>query len=296
MGVIVHTDADSADVVLGAHDASMHPDAAAEASRFALERAKPLLLHSESDDSRPTNLTHGTLYRSSGRRSLLLPHEAIATGCVPDLTVERDPSDPEACEWQELASVSFVGHVAAGIGSLAYLLRGREHFHGFRLRGKLLAAIESSGAVRTHFVRRGRNLGPPMTGIDQDALLREMRREYVRSVFRNPYSLCIRGAGNWSYRLFEALAAGRIPVLIDTDSVLPLDGSVDWSQHLCRIPIRHMTRAGDLIAEFHRNLGPEGLHRMQLRNRQLWLGRLEPGAFFEDALRRLAGLRSAPGS
>lgn len=293
IGSVMPTDAESADVVLGAHDQSLFPGPAFAAARFAMERGKPLLLHSESDDSRPSKLPHGTLLRSSGRRSMLAQHEAIATGCVPDLVAELEGSYPDVCAWQQRPSVSFIGHVAGGVGSLAYLRRGWEHFYGFRLRGKVLDAIESSGAVRTHFVRRRRNLGPPMAGVDEDSLRRQMRREYVQSVFENPYSLCIRGAGNWSYRLFETLAAGRIPILIDTDSVLPLEDAIDWAQHLCRIPIQHLPRAGALIAEFHGHLGPQGLVAMQIRNRRLWLERLEPGAFFEQALRRVAETRSA---
>ena len=38
-----------------------------------------------------------------------------------------------------------------------------------------------------------------------------------------PYQLAGRGAGNWSHRFYEVLAAGRIPVLIDTDSMWPID-------------------------------------------------------------------------
>ena len=32
----------------------------------------------------------------------------------------------------------------------------------------------------------------------------------------SPYILCVRGAGNYSARFYEALALGRIPVLVNT--------------------------------------------------------------------------------
>jgi len=34
-----------------------------------------------------------------------------------------------------------------------------------------------------------------------------------------------------SYRLYEALCCGRIPVFIDTDCVLPYDFMIDWKKY-----------------------------------------------------------------
>ena len=47
------------------------------------------------------------------------------------------------------------------------------------------------------------------------------RREYVENIRRNLFTFCYRGAGNFSYRLYDVLMMGRIPILIDTDCVFP---------------------------------------------------------------------------
>ena len=39
----------------------------------------------------------------------------------------------------------------------------------------------------------------------------------------NLYGLCVRGFGNFSFRLGETLMMGRIPILIDTECILPFD-------------------------------------------------------------------------
>ena len=101
----------------------------------------------------------------------------------------------------------------------------------------------------------------------------------------------MRGAGNWSFRFFETLSAGRIPVLIDTDSALPLEDRVDWSLHVCRVPVGRLPEAAEIVAAHHRGLGPAGFREVQLRNRELWLGALEPGRFIADSLARTAGRR-----
>lgn len=288
-GHVVSSDARDSNLLLWAHDADAVP-----ADKAVIARARalrlPLFLHTESDNVRPSRPIPGRLFRSSAYASRMLPHESISTGCVPDLDAERTTEDHELARWERVPTVGFVGHVTSGLRSIGYLRSGFQHFHGFRLRDQALRSLERSPLIGTDFVRRRRNLGPPLAGVNQDESKQRMRREYVESVLRHPYSLCVRGAGNWSYRLFETLSAGRIPLLIDTDCGLPLERDFDWDAHLCRIPINRLQDAGHALSAFHRSLGPSGLEDIQRKNRRLWVERLEPGAFFEEAMRSTAGL------
>ena len=45
----------------------------------------------------------------------------------------------------------------------------------------------------------------------------------------NIFIFCMRGAGNFSYRFYETLMMGRIPIFIDTDCVLPFEESINLS-------------------------------------------------------------------
>lgn len=285
-----------ANVILHPHDALLYPRTVARSLEAAQQAGRPIALISGSDVSRPSPRPWRTLWRTSGFASRLGPNERIATGEVPDLLEEREAHKAGRRPWNSRPTIGFVGHVVSVKRSAGYLRHGWQHWYGFTLRDRVLRAFEGSSAVDARFTRRSRNLGPPGTGTDVDAERRRMRSEYVASVFENDYSLCMRGAGNWSYRFFETLAAGRIPVLIDTDSVLPGEGAIPWEQHLCRIPLASLPRAAELVADFHARLGPVGFLEMQAANRALWVDRLAPAPFLLEALRRtITDARSMPG-
>ena len=46
------------------------------------------------------------------------------------------------------------------------------------------------------------------------------------------FIICNRGAGNFTMRFYQTLAAGRIPVLVDTDMLLPLCDKINWSDFI----------------------------------------------------------------
>jgi hypothetical protein len=54
------------------------------------------------------------------------------------------------------------------------------------------------------------------------------RRQFVDNMRDGLFGLCMRGNGNFSYRLYETLALGRIPVIINSDLKLPLENILDW--------------------------------------------------------------------
>jgi hypothetical protein len=62
----------------------------------------------------------------------------------------------------------------------------------------------------------------------------ERRREFAEVLHRSKFALCPRGTGTSSIRLYEAMAAGRAPVVI-ADAWLPPAGP-DWDQFSIRWP------------------------------------------------------------
>lgn len=54
------------------------------------------------------------------------------------------------------------------------------------------------------------------------SLNKELSREdFFNNIRNNIFTFCYRGYGNYSYRLYEVLMMGRIPILINTDCVIP---------------------------------------------------------------------------
>ncbi len=73
-----------------------------------------------------------------------------------------------------------------------------------------------------------------------DAELDRAREHYREVIGRSKFILCPRGAGSASFRLFEALAAGRVPVVLSDAWVEPR--GVDWVA--CSVRIRE----GDAVS------------------------------------------------
>jgi len=71
-------------------------------------------------------------------------------------------------------------------------------------------------------------------GAGTELRLIQLRQQYAQMIARSRFVLCPRGAGTSSFRLFETLAAGRVPVII-SDEWVPPKGP-DWSA--CSLRVR----------------------------------------------------------
>lgn len=86
------------------------------------------------------------------------------------------------------------------------------------------------------------------------------RREYCANIANNLYTLCIRGAGNFSYRFYESLCMGRIPILIDTDTALPFEKIINWSNYIIKIDESELEQLPLLISEC--KINPTDIRRL----------------------------------
>ena len=87
--------------------------------------------------------------------------------------------------------------------------------------------------------------------------------------------LCCRGAGNFSYRLYEALSCGKIPIIIDTDISLPCSNIIDWSRFIITTPenINHD------IKEWWHNIDEDTYTDIQKYSRFIYEQYLTPAGF-----------------
>jgi len=51
---------------------------------------------------------------------------------------------------------------------------------------------------------------------------------FNENIKNSHFTICNRGAGNFSMRFYQTLAFGRIPVLVNKDMVLPFEDEIDW--------------------------------------------------------------------
>lgn len=151
---------------------------------------------------------------------------------------------------------------------------------GLILRKRAIATLGQSELVATEFLIRQ---AYHFDGRD-DGIQAQRRNEYLDNLKRNPYSLCIRGAGNFSIRLYETLAAGRIPVIVNTALVLPLDGLVPWRDLGVWVELEELSAIDQKIDEYHQQLSEEQFLERQRDNQDIWRRYLAPNTFWRYAL------------
>ena len=162
---------------------------------------------------------------------------------------------------------------------------------GVFLRKRAIDALGAHPGLRTDFIVRDQYFGGAK--LDAEAGKR-VRREYVDNLVNCDYALSARGYGNYSFRFFEALSVGRIPVLIDTDCVLPYDFLHDYREFCVIVPEDDVDRVGDHVRRFHDRLSPGAFRELQVRIRQFWLDWLSPHMYFRNFPRHLEHSSAAP--
>lgn len=140
-------------------------------------------------------------------------------------------------------------------------------------RFKLLKKLENSDLISTDFIYRNSY----RAGVQNEEDLRRTTTEFFENIVRNPYTFCMRGAGNFSVRFYETLAMGRIPLIVDTDFRFPLAGQIEWEKHclICK-----EDSIVDTLIDFHQKISSDDFELMQRNNRDLWVKHLEREAYF----------------
>ena len=89
----------------------------------------------------------------------------------------------------------------------------------------------------------------------------QARINFYKNLLSGSFTLCMRGNGNFSYRFYEALCFGRIPVFINTDCVMPFSNIIDWNDHIISVNEDQIELLPEMIN--NSNISP-------LANRKLW--------------------------
>lgn len=140
-------------------------------------------------------------------------------------------------------------------------------------RYKYLSLLQKNNQIETDFVFRNQYRAGVKTAQDKQ----KTTRDFFKNIATNPYTFCLRGAGNYSVRFYETLAMGRIPFVIDTDFRLPLEGIVDWEEHCI---LASDTNICEALIAFHQKTSSEDFEKMQVNNRNLWLQLLNRESYF----------------
>ena len=274
----------------------VHADRAREFLAQARQAGKPTVVFFSSDSDEPLPFDVAAVLRTSLYRSRRRPNEFAQPAWSEDfverylekqLVVRRKGARPV---------VGFCGLVPrAPLAFVRRRLLGRSAGSDSTIRTTALRVLERSPAVETNFVRRLQFLGGALAGGAFDPrIMLQARQEYVSNMVESDYILCARGAGNFSYRLYETLSCGRIPVFVDTDCVLPYDFLVDWRDHCVWVDEREIDDAGEIVAGFHEGLTEQEFEELQRSCRRLWEEYIRPAGFFSKFHHHVAARLGQP--
>jgi hypothetical protein len=150
------------------------------------------------------------------------------------------------------------------------------------LRKKIIEHLQQHASVQTNFIIRKAY----RAGAKSEATKKQTTEEYYRNMIESDYIVCVRGNGNFSARLYETLAMGRIPVIINTDCIYPWDDLLDWKKIGVWVEQDEILQVADKISAYHTTVSTIDFEKAQLNAHRIWVDYLSMSGFFSTLLRK----------
>lgn len=231
-------------------------------------------------------------FRLGGFHNKMPKQTIIIPSLIMDPYVNESLDEFSTIPWQKKPSIGFVGHAHISVikffkeffGYLKHSIKvvfknAYQDYQPFYpssiVRALILKKIGGSKMLKGNFIKRDTYRAGAKTQESKE----KSSTEFFENIYNNPYTLCIRGVGNFSVRFYETLAVGRIPILIDTDCRLPLDNRINWNRHCVIVSNTH--KIEEAILDFHNSYDENSFKKLQQTNRELWLNLLTREGFFK---------------
>jgi|GEM_PF-2224771 len=220
------------------------------------------------DDSRPLGVP-GVVLRVGANRfyrdplTVALPYHTEDFGAVADADFAALPYD-----------TAFVGYV--GLTDL---------------RRTMADSVRAESTLTAKIVLREMFFGHVKTHQSPEAQA-QYRAEYRQSLAETRTVLCPRGEGEGSIRFFEAMSAGRVPVLLADEHELPFADQIDYDAFTLRIPQSDAARTGEILAAWLTAHPPEALQQMGALARRAWVEHIDPRKLPQEIHRYLSRIKT----
>lgn len=282
---------------------------------------KRLIVFCEADTEAPFSVPGPIVFRGSLRRSLRLSSEFAAPAFIKDHLAGPVPVPAAGPRLKgDQPVVGFCGCVdpSAGSGPVLRRMLSRavnwgvlsrprlERFlrrcgvritrsEGKRARYQALGTLRRCPGIRQNLKVRDEFLNGTLLlpKAEQTGHWEQSFAEFRENVLGSDYTLCPRGGGNWSYRFYETLCLGRVPVFINTDCVLPCELLVNWRDCCVWVEGDALEHTAQAILRHYQGHTAETFVELQRRCRKLWLDFLSLDGFFRN-FHRHAEIQSSP--
>ncbi|MBI1998844.1 MAG: GtrA family protein [Parcubacteria group bacterium] len=269
--------------------------------RLAEKHGKKVVLFSEGDTDESIAIPHAVVFRTSQyahkkqRNEIIMPPQVYAEDVLCEsafsLRAKRAKPVVSFCGWSEMGTLKqktkfFLRNAYAD----ARMFLGDPHAEaskqGIYFRKRAMHFLEKSPLVETSFLKRDFfSVNKHTIKLPREVL----RSQYIENIAHSDFVLAPKGDGNFSIRFYEALALGRIPVLIDTESILPLEAEIPYNEYIVRVPHQKISFIGAYIAHYYNQHTEASYADIQRRARALFLEKLRVDMFLKNALTKLAG-------
>src|SRR4028118_739320 len=214
-----------------------------------------------------------------------------------DILVETNIRNWQPTPKETIPRVSFCGREGGSLGLAAWKILPRNLTRwmatdffcattkGIRmtccypLRVDAMQILEKDPRIKTDFIPRG------SVGV-QPGVEGNQRQEFLDNLLRNPYALCVRGTDNYSWRFYEALSLGKIPVLIDTGCLLPMEDEIDWDNFILKVPATQLPELPDRLLAWHSSFSERAFGELQRDLRSI-SERMKPVNFYVEMFRKI---------
>jgi hypothetical protein len=146
------------------------------------------------------------------------------------------------------------------------------------IRRRCIKELSKNENIQKNFIMRDGFWG----AIQSENEKTQQRIEYIKNIVDSDYTLCARGAGNFSFRFYETLSCGRIPLFINTDCALPFDDFIDWNKFCVWIEETEIPEISDILLHYHTHISDREFRETQLLCRKIWEEYLSPEGFFQN--------------
>jgi len=254
---------------------------------LATRHGRPLLLFFNSDSDEPIPIANAIIYRTSFTRSSRSSCEHSWPAWTCDILKTYGGGRIIGRATAPRPTIGYCGYVDYRnvFEHLQRALRGQIGVWG-RIRGTAVRTLAAARGVDCRFVLRRRFAGRAAAA---------EREEYARIMLGCDYALVARGKGNFSFRLYEAMSAGAIPVFIDSDCCLPFDDVIPYRELFVWVPEDDIGCVAEYLLRFHAQHDGDSLVAHRRRIRQVYDTYLAPLAFHREVSARLASATTAAG-
>jgi len=106
---------------------------------------------------------------------------------------------------------------------------------------------------------------------------------FLNITSRSIFSLCPRGYGRSSFRLYEVMQLGSIPVFVYDEKWTPFEDEIDWSEFSVLVHSNEMNRIDEILSSFTE----DRIKQMQNNLYKYWKNNFTMESIFEKIVDKI---------